>query len=238
MAKVPNIIVGDIETGGYVYHKHALTEIALIAIDTVTLEEIDRYEAVIAPYNHKDGTQVEYTPAALQYSGMTMAKIEAGRPAKEVAEELNSFFSSKKKDGIEIHTGGVNGKPVLCGHNFWKFDKPFIDYFLWLHGKAKLKTTELKGKKDPFAVIEFDTPYNSYVEDSLYWTRWKYANTDIPNHKLATACEYTDVALMDAHRAMNDTEANKELKVEFLKSLRGTGEARIIERVRDEFRFK
>lgn len=235
-AKVPNIIVGDIETGGFSPYKCAITEIALIAINPVTLEELGRYEAVIAPYKRKDGKQVEYHQAALDYSGMTMAKIEAGVPAKQVATEIKAF--------VKQFSVGTK-KPVLCGHNFHKFDKPFIDVFLWTMGVIKLKKLVISGEKDLKLVDEdriiiekFDTPYQEYVEDTLHWTYWRFAATDIPNHKLGTACEFAEVPLTDAHRAMNDTEGNTKLMITNLKALRGSGEAIVEKRIRDEFRFE
>jgi DNA polymerase III alpha subunit (gram-positive type) len=63
------------------------------------------------------------------------------------------------------------------------------------------------------------------------------------NHKLGTACETAGVPLIDAHRAMNDVEANTELVRFFLRLLRGDGRsgeavmATVKERARATFKF-
>ena len=52
-----------------------------------------------------------------------------------------------------------------------------------------------------------------------------YRHTTQENYKLGTCCKAEGVELVDAHRALADTKANALLMVQYLKSLRGTGEA-------------
>ena len=226
--EVANLIVFDLETGGLKAEECAITEIAMIAFDTDTLEEIDRYESVIAPYSHPDGSEVRYEPTALSYSGMTMAKIRAGKPAKEVAIEVQEFLKKHKKKMRR------NGHPILAGHNIDDFDIPFLSYFLWIHGCMKRETTSsglVRYKKDLFQTWNFD---------SLWWTRMKFAKDgSIVNHKLGTVAEKLGLPLVDAHRAMNDVEGNAEVIKSFIRSLRGDGgsEGPKMERPRNTFRF-
>lgn len=227
--KVANLIVFDIETGGRVPEDCAITEIALVAIDTVTLEEIDRYEAIIAPYCHKDKTEVTYEKAALDYSGMTMAKIQAGKPAKEVADDLESFFK-KHKAKIKF-----NGLPILAGHNAHAFDIPFLLYFLWLHGKVKLKKSERTDR-----CFYENKLFASWDLDTLFITRMMWAEDgSIVNHKLGTACEKAGHPLFDAHQAMNDAAGNADLLRFFIRNLRSEGEKSVktVDTVRKNFKF-
>lgn len=233
MSKVAPLIIADIETSGLIPTVNAITEIALTAIDSITLEEMDRYESVIAPYDNKNGPCV-YEPKALSYSGMTMDQINKGQSAKVVANELEAFF---KKNTVKMRFG--MGKPILCGHNFLLFDKPHIDHFMWLFNKVKLKTVVLDEKNKIHQVDYDSTLYQKETFDTLNWTRHTWVGNDaLANNKLATACEAVGIPLMDAHRAMNDTEANRDLMKYYLQSLRtGTTEKKKEERVRDTFKF-
>lgn len=196
--KVGNIIVYDIETGGFSKEQNGLAEIAMIALDIVTLEEVDRYEAVIAPYDNLDGVRVTYTKEALAINGLTMRQIEGGKPAKQVVLEIIAFAKKHKR---------VSKKPMLCGHNIEKFDNPWIDYFF------------LCNKKD--AAQHFE----NWCIDTMWWAGMKWPevgeNESLLDHKLGTCCIASGIKLSNAHSAMPDTEANAQLIISFIKSLRG-----------------
>jgi len=211
--KIGNIIVYDIETGGFSKEKNGLAEIAMIAIDIVTLEEVDRYEAIIAPYDNLEGERVTYTKDALAVNGLSMKQIESGKPAKEVIADMMAFAKKHKR---------ASKKPMLCGHNIEKFDNPWIDYFFLCH------------KKDASAHFE------SWCIDSMWWSALKWPNDEIIDHKLGTCCEAVGIKLSNGHSAMPDTEANAKLVVSFIRSLRG--ESVVIQqetktRTRDNFIF-
>lgn len=196
--KIGNIIVYDIETGGFSKEKNGLAEIAMIAIDIVTLEEVDRYEAVIAPYDNLDGERVTYTAEALKVNGLTMKQIENGKPAKDVIKEMMAFAKKHKR---------ASKKPMLCGHNIEKFDNPWIDYFFLCH------------KKDAAAHFE------NWCIDTMWWAALKWPlsgeGEEILDHKLGTCCDALGIKLSNAHSAMPDTEANAKMAIAFIKSLRG-----------------
>jgi len=199
--KVANIIVFDLESGGFLTkeHTHGLCEIAMIAIDANTLEELGRYEAIIAPYKTFSGELTTYTEGALAINGLTMAKIEAGKDPKLVAREIVAFAKEHK-------IGGRNGAPLLAGHNIRGFDLPYLTQFMEIHAKDLYKSFS-----------------RDYI-DTLMFTRLMWAEDgSILNHKLGTACSKAGVELEDAHRAMADTEANAELLKVFLKNMRGSG---------------
>jgi len=194
--KTLNYIVYDLETGGFNPKTEAITEIAMIAINGKTLEEIGRYESFIRPYGG-----LGYNQQALNVTGITMDMINSGKDSKVVAKEVTDFIKS---------TGaGLNKRPILCGHNIKKFDNPFLSDFLKLH------------RKDLWKIINdeiIDTMWWSRMktpEDS----------DEFGKHNLSDACNREGVEVIDAHRAMNDTAANAALVVSYLKHLRGTGEA-------------
>lgn len=210
--KIGNIIVYDIETGGFSKEKNGLAEIAMIAIDIETLEELERYEAVIAPYDNTEGERVTYTPEALKINGLTMKQIENGKPAKEVVKEIIAFAKRHKRG---------SKKTMLCGHNIEKFDNPWLDYFF------------LCQKKDASAHFE------NWCIDSMWWASMKWPNDTIVDHKLGTCCKELGIKLSNAHSAMPDTEANAKLVTAFIRSLRG--DSVVVqekkERTRTKFQF-
>ena len=61
------IIVFDLETSGLKPEYHAITEVALIAIDAKTLEIVDKYVTAIKPYRSEE----LYTPDAAKLTGYT-----------------------------------------------------------------------------------------------------------------------------------------------------------------------
>ena len=196
--KIGNIIVYDIETGGFSREKNGLAEIAMIAIDIVTLEEVDRYEAVIAPYDNLEGIRVTYTSEALKVNGLTMKQIENGKPGKEVVAEMMAFAKKHKR---------ASKKPMLCGHNIEKFDNPWIDYFF------------LCFKKDASKHFE------NWCIDTMWWSALKWPlsgeGEEVLKPNLGTYGKEVGIKLSIAHSAMHDTEANAKLAVTFLKALRG-----------------
>ena len=216
--QVSNLVVWDLETGGLNKEKSAICEIAMIAFDSVTLEEIGRYETIVAPYKLADGTDPEYNPKALEVNGLTMTRIiNEGKPAKQVVQEVCQFLKTHKK-GIR----GSAGKCIAVGHNIDEFDIPFFVNFLKIFN------------------IDFWELFQKSTIDTMTWVRLKYpVDGDILNHKLGTACEKVGIDLFDAHRAMNDVEANFKLVVNYLLSLRGSGGATIekTESVRKSFQF-
>ena len=194
--KTLNYIVYDLETGGFSKEKHAITEIAMIAINGRTLEEIGRYESFIRPY-----ASLGYDQQALNVTGITMEMINSGKDAKVVAKEVSDFI---KDTGT-----GMNKKPILCGHNIKKFDNPFLSDFLKFHKKDlwKLINTEIM---DTMWWSRMKTPFD---------------DDEFGKHNLPDACSRQGIEVIDAHRAMNDTAANASLVIAYLKSLRGAGES-------------
>ena len=149
--QVNNIIVWDIETGGFNKEKEGVAEIAAIAIDSESLEEIGRYEAIIAPYQLPSGEMSVYNPSALAVNGLTMAQINAGLPAKQVAKEFEAFCKTHKKS-----LRGNPGKLFAAGHNIDDFDIPYFSYFLQLFG------------------VQFTSLFQTSTLDTLAWTRLRF----------------------------------------------------------------
>ncbi len=138
---------------------------------------------------------LEVQPQALNIHGISIEEANKnGKPREVVAREVCDFLTSLK--------AGRN-KPVIVGHNIDGFDLPFIKEFM-----SRYK-------------IDFSKFYD-YTIDTLVWARLTWI--DMPDYKLGTCCAKIGHALVDGHRAVNDTRSNRELAKYFLQGMRREGQ--------------
>jgi len=152
----------------------------------------------------------EINQGALDANGITREQVSRGEDPKQVVEKLCQYFTSLKVG---------SSKPVLVGHNIDRFDIPFLDNMLTYF------------KKDLSKFVNTD-----FTMDTMWWARVMWAEST--NFKLGTCCETAKVELIDAHRAITDTRANKELAKYFIRNLKS--EAGVIkkeDRYRTIFQF-
>lgn len=148
---------------------------------------------------------------ALKANGITRSQIEKGEEESVAFEKFLTYLKSMKKG---------KSLPIPCGHNIDKFDLGFL--YLWFeeHGEKLEKYLNL-----------------DHTVDTLLRARevWPEAT----NYKLGTCCQSVGISLTGAHRALNDTMANKELLKYFLQGSRGLRGKAVEEenRVRKTFEF-
>lgn len=209
-----NFIVYDLETGGFDLKSHGIVEIALVAIDHISLEVVDEYCKIIQPYNMASGKLAEYTSGAQDIHGVSVERMRSeGLPAETVVRDIIAFFTKHKIK---------SKKPIIAGHNIHKFDNPRLEAFLATFGQ---KLSQLTDVEDSI--------------DTLKWAKFKWQKpTEVANHKLSTCCEALNIELVDAHSALPDTKANSKLLTSFIKSMRGDGGLVEQKRSRDEFKFQ
>lgn len=133
--------------------------------------------------------------SALKANGITREQIEKGRDSKEVIEEFIVYLKSLSKQPKKI---------IAIGHNIDAFDLPILDDFFQVH------------RHDLSKYINSD-----FSIDTMHIARLKWTESD--NYKLGTCCQNCNIDIPNAHRAINDTRANKELVKSFISSLRGEG---------------
>lgn len=210
------IIVLDTETAGLSPQKNPLLEVGLVVLDW-NLQEVERYQTVIAPYD-KDNWPTppygEYNKQALEVNKLTMEDIRAGKSSKDVVRELIEIFKRCKKKSGKL--------PLFAGHNFIKFDAPYMEDFFKRH------------KEDLWKYVEKD-----FILDTMWISRLKTEESE--NFKLGTSClnEKIELASESAHTALGDVLSNAELIKIYLRSLRGEGQG-VVEkkkRFRDNFQF-
>ena len=208
----------DFETGGLDPVRCACTQIALEAIRLDTLEVFDRYAAYIAQYCKQElgaarrkvlrskhelaqpTERMDYEPRALEYSGITMERLEAqGVDLKEVAGAVLRFAerSSLSK--------GTQCKPVLIGQNI-TFDIGFLTQLMSYAGLTKEYEKTFAGKTDFYGNFQ-----PLYLDTILLARLALAADTGVTSYKLELVAERLGIELDDAHDAGADVAATLEI---------------------------
>lgn len=185
-----NFICFDLETGGLDFMKNPITEFAMIVYNRSEMKELFRFECFVKPYN-----DLTLDAEALKHTGITTEMLDSeGVDIEDLVLLLKDIFT-------QYTEGRRKMKPIMVGHNIANFDIGFLTY--------------------AFALFDLDLfdYIDSYCEDTLHLSRTKWCN-DMAKFNLTACCEKAGIELIDAHRAMNDVEANKKLHEYLVKSLR------------------
>ena len=208
----------DFETGGLDPVRCACTQIALEAIRLDTLEVFDRYAAYIAQYCKQElgaarrkvlrskhelaqpTERMDYEPRALEYSGITMERLEAqGVDLKEVAGAVLRFAERATL------SKGTQCKPVLIGQNI-TFDIGFLTQLMSYAGLTKEYEKTLAGKTDFYGNFQ-----PLYLDTILLARLALAAVTGVSSYKLELVAERLGIELDDAHDAGADVAATLEI---------------------------
>lgn len=128
--KKADYIVFDTETGGFDASESPILEIALIALDGDTLQEVERYETYIKPYD-----DLTISKDALKANGIVMADVmQNGLTKAEAFKEINAFFKRRNPRGNKFN------KPIMVGHNV-QFDMGFMEMFYYFNKEKDLYDT-------------------------------------------------------------------------------------------------
>ena len=208
----------DFETGGLDPVRCACTQIALEAIRLDTLEVFDRYAAYIAQYCKQElgaarrkvlrskhelaqpTERMDYEPRALEYSGITMERLEAqGVDLKEVAGAVLRFAERATL------SKGTQCKPVLIGQNI-TFDIGFLTQLMSYAGLTKEYEKTFAGKTDFYGNFQ-----PLYLDTILLARLALAADTGVTSYKLELLAERLGIELDDAHDAGADVAATLEI---------------------------
>lgn len=178
-----DILVLDIETGGWSRKKNAICEIGVQILGR-DLELKEQRSWIIKPYirctsvAEFEGQLVSYKDGAMKVHGITMEQIEAGTEVEEVLEDLiNEIVLAYDVDSI-------------LGHNL-KFDIPWVKELMERFGYETEWFDELQ------------------IIDTLVMAR----DLDLPteNNKLPILLEHFGISNEAEHRAIGDVSATVEL---------------------------
>jgi len=202
----------DTETGGLLSKiKKAVIDIALTEVALVTVENESLEIIDKQSWLVKPYDEnVEYTPRAAEVSGIS----------KQMCEKEGLDIELVYKNVLKVLKKAKMGskKPIIIMQNK-AFDTPFLENL--------------------FAI--FGDDFNNHIdriEDTLFWARYKWIEK--PNYGLGSIAEYCGLDLVQAHRALPDTEMTAKIWIHFMKSLRneiGGSEQQSVEKFREGFKF-
>lgn len=180
----------DTETTGLETSNAAPFQIAMIIVSNITVngERIKTESEHIFYLNPFDIPGIEYNEDAGKVHGYKKEVIETFEPSKEVVQKMDSFL-------LECVENGVKERLFFCGYN-GEFDFKHLTSLFNHHGydfgkyfqKQHLDVFEQVKRAGAAKVL----PY-------------------LPNRKLTTIAEYLKVDLTNAHDAMGDIKATREV---------------------------
>lgn len=176
------IVFFDLETGG-VEPKHPDIQLAAVAVDLETWEELAQFERKIR-FNVQDAD-----PEALRINHFDLTVWdEQAWPEGSVASSFSKFLNSFRS---VTHISKRTGKPYtvakLAGHYAADFDGPRLKRLFQRH--------------DLF--LPADPRIRCTVQRALWW--FEETGKKLPeNFKLATLCEYFGIPTPEAHEALAD----------------------------------
>lgn len=221
--KTNNFIIFDFETGGFSPNKNAICSLAMIAIDGETLQDIAEFECFFKPYD----LSLLYDEAAEKITGLSQEILEEnGSTLKEIKEQLIKFFDIVSQSSVS-----KSYKPILVGHNPI-FDIGFLQQLQKYTGFAFEKFLDSK--------LDFHGNYVYTLLDTIQFAHLKYATDPyVKGFKLTECVEREGLDVFNAHSALDDVKATKELFKVFVKSLRFTEDQTIenITKFRTFFQF-
>lgn len=217
--RVDNFLVLDFETGGRNCKKQLAIEFAGIWVDGTTFKEIDRYQSLILPYGEYDIEQ-----QALDANGIKLEEIaEGGISVDELVKEIIKRTEASNK-------GKMRGKKtILVGQNIL-FDIGFLQQIF--------KETKQDLSKYFTGSDDFYGNFQPVYFDTLFIGRVKYAqDLDKTSFNLSSLCQYEVIDLINAHRAMADTESTLELFKKYISNLRSGSSSEMYD-PRQDFKFQ
>lgn len=208
-------IAMDTETGGFSSKDNLATiDVALTEVAVVAIEneslEIVEKDSWLIKPYIDLNPDLIYTSGAEKVSGISRSMCEKEGLGIELVYKSLVAFFKKHKIG--------RLKPIIIFQNK-SFDIPFMENL--------------------FAIFSDDFhKYIDRVEDTLEWGRFKWIEK--PSFSLGALADLCGLDLVQAHRALPDTEMAAKIWIYFMKNLRGEGQAtqeESVEKFREGFKF-
>ena len=246
------ILVGDFETSSLSCEKGAITQITFEALRSDTLEPIGVFNKYVYPYKKRvinpdkvkttkskravdapiELELMEYSPKALQVTGITMEKLyEEGEQLDDVATSFIKWIKDIEIPGVKT------GKPLMCGYNF-TFDVGFLLQMFEYTGTTEAASKLLLG--DKFS-SKGNTVWIPKFIDLMPLSRAIVNDRDdVPSTNLETITGLFGIENDDAHNALHDVEVTRQLLSVYIQKIRseGGGEIEIKKGEKDRVHFR
>lgn len=180
--KTNKILYFDVETGGLKPNENPLLQLAMIVeIDGEVKEEVE--------WNIQPRKNDIIDDKALEINGLKKEDFPSFIPPDRVLREIQTVL------GKYVNKYDKKDKFVTAGYNV-DFDTRFLRSFFFRGNDKFFYSYFHKIKIDPMKDME--EAYHTGAIDTI-------------NYKLTTVCKYFDIKLDDAHTALADIRATREL---------------------------
>ncbi len=224
MSKINSIICLDFETGGLDPSKNPALQVAYQAFDLDTYKPILEFSSYIIPYD-----DLEIQKGATDYNGITHQMMMSGMDSASLVKKMCEDFTAANTSKSHFT------RPILMGQNIG-FD---VGFLMYLFRKHKVDAKKYFATNKDYNGVEVPV-----TMDTLNQGKQKWANDPkLAKYNLGAMVAHAGIALTDAHDAMNDVRATKELFFHFTNHLRAGGSADSMEqatqqtRARNHFQF-
>ena len=174
----------DLETTGLDEHLHGIISLAMLAeIDGVLVDEL---------YVEMFPTGRDGDIKALEINGYTIEQVKSFRPWERVKVDVDMFLQT------HIDKWSKTDKFILAGQNVKDFDLKFLKSYY-----------EACGDNYIFSYIKAG-PYIDTLPTLTFLQDVDLVPT-LPNSKLITICDHFGVTLDNAHNALADIKATREV---------------------------
>lgn len=212
--KINSYVLFDWETGGLDNKKNPVVELAMLAMNGTTLEEILRYDDLIKPYDDS----LIYEPRALAVSGATLPALKSkGITLEELGENMIQVFTE-----ANVYKNKL-ARPILIAHNA-KFDRGFLQEVC---RRLEIDLSQyVDGGFDPWG------NFVPHVIDTIDWAKGLFApkTENTTNFKFGSCCQRAGLEYVDGHKALNDVVLLADLWRYYLTRLRsGSSEVTVVE---------
>jgi len=218
------IMVFDFETSGLKPKENTATEFAAIFLDPTSFEEVERIDFLIKPFFD----EAVWTEGASKKTGITKEKCEEfGVDVTKVVDNICQVCDKlllKKGKGIKI---------LLAGQNT-AFDIGYLQQIF--HYAKKDMSKYFQGD------VGFKGEFYPFYFDTSILARTKFADNEKAfKFDLASICSMKGVDLSDAHKAINDVIATKEVLIKYLVAMRNLSDSASnsqLPKFRETFKFQ
>lgn len=216
--KINSYVIVDVETGGLDRkdglhaQRYALTEVAVLAMNGVTFQEIVNYDNLVKPYDNN----LIYDPVAAQMTGITRSLCEKdGIGLRNIVQDICLVL--EEANVYKTKTA----KPIFVAHN-WPFEQNFLTDAFKRAGVDLSKYVsggyDCNGNFIPKGIDTIDLAKQCWAEVTENTTKFK----------LGDCCAKAGIDYIDGHRAMNDVIPTADLFKYFMTRLRsGSSEVKI-----------
>lgn len=201
--KMPYLVVFDTETTGLFADKQEVVQLAAVAYDPITLEQIPESDGGVFNSLLKPLKEENIQQKAMDVNKLKLEDLRKAPHPKAVWLDFLAYLKRFNPSGL------VTSAPIAGGKNIRNFDFPFIRALNEAYGPRKGKDKKLP--------VVFNREQID-LEDQI--RQWFWFDPELPNMSMDTLREFFGMSTDGAHSAIVDTMQCGQMITYFMKLTR------------------